>query len=561
MFNTPGALFWLPPVLLVCAGFWFWASKRRARIARLLGEPETLSRLVPSESARRRRWKLGLRLSALACLILALAGPQWGVALIETQTEAVQAVIAVDVSASMTAEDVKPTRLEKAKGELSFLLDKLAGNRVGIIAFAGEAVSLCPLTMDIEAAKQILRSLEGSVPQPGSAVGKAIRAGVKALSRYPGGKALILLTDGEDHKSDPSSAAAEAAAQGIHIFAIGIGSPDGEPIPLRDSSGSVVGYKKDKKGNTVVSRLGENALREAARVTSGAYFRNSPGESEALEIARLVNGLEKTRGISGAQQYKNRYWIPLLAAFIFLLLEIALPERNKKIIPAAPALMLFLLTAAAGSVSAASSEGHLREGNRLYERQEYVPALEAYSRSNKKVPRDPRPVFNAGDTLYRLEEYDQAAKAFSALTNPEQPPGVRAGSFYNLGNIGMASGKYQEAIANYRQALVLSPQDSDIRHNLALALRYQKNPPPDKKKPPQPKNKKQDQKDKSGGEQPKKDPAESKPQEPRSRPQDQITKEDAERILRAQQEKEKSTQQNIQKRPTKSKTPEVEEDW
>ena len=215
------------------------------------------------------------------------------------------------------------------------------------VAFAGEPVVVCPLTTDIGAAKQLLRALDPSaVPVPGTGIGKAIRRATQSLSRYPGAKTLILLTDGEDHRTDPAGAAEEAAAEGIKIFAIGIGNPEGEPIPLKDENGAMTGYKKDKKGATVVSKLGEADLAAIAEKTGGGYYRATPGAAEASEIARRASSAESgddptTRG--AARRFKNHFLLPLALAFVLLLIEGAIPET------AAGAALALLLCALPGT--------------------------------------------------------------------------------------------------------------------------------------------------------------------------------------------------------------------
>ena len=569
MFHEPWYLLGALPVLALAAASYAWGAARRAKLERQLGDAPTLRRLLDARAPRRRRVQAALRISALLLLMIALAGPQWGVELVETRTQARQVMIAVDVSLSMLAEDAKPSRLARAKQELSLLIDELKGARVGVMAFAGQPVVVCPLTTDGEAAKQLLDTLDpSSVPVPGTAIGTAIRRATQALSRYSGSKSLVILTDGEDHKTDPACAADEAAAEGVKIFAIGIGNPEGEPIPVRDENGRVTGYKKDKRGATVMSRLGEADLSLIAQKTGGAYYRSTPGAAEASEIARRALGAASDEASQGSSmRLKSRFMIPLALALLLLLAEAFIPEASPS--PRAPAvpapaktllplaLLALLLPARA---SAATAESALRRGNKLYDKEQYEPALEQYGLAGRKSPRDRRPVFNAGDALYRLKQYDKAAEAFKAVAQSGGPPDVRSQAYYNLGNSYYAAGDYAQAVDAFRKAVTLQPSDAEARLNLAVALRRLKNPPPKKKQdqnkqdknqqqPPPPKP--QDQKN-SGGGQP--------PPQPKTRPQDQkMSKEDADRIMRAVQEREKASPQNLQRAPLRK--PDVEEDW
>lgn len=557
---------WLAAGLLLLPAAWAllrWAELRRRRVGELMGGSAVLARTVigarPNFSV--------IRLSALALLVLALAGPQFGVELVETRSDARQAVIAVDVSRSMLTPDVKPDRLERAKSSLSLLIDQLRGERLGVVAFAGDAVTVCPLTQDADAAKQLLGALAvGAVPTPGTAIGGALRTSVAMLGRYPGGKAVILLTDGEDHKSDPLGAAREAAAAGVRVFAVGIGTPDGEPIPGEGGT-----YHKDAKGGTVVSRLDEAMLAQIARETGGAYYRATPGSDEIADIAKRVLELDAAKGVSGtANLWRNRYAWPAAGAYLLLLLELLLPLLSSLKTAAAPAAKAAALAAAAWlalppSASAASAEGSLRAGNRLYGKEKYESALERYGEAAAKAPKDPRPAFNAGGALYRLDKLEDATAMYEAVAaRKDLPAATRAAALYNLGNARFKSGDFPNAAAAFRGALSLSPSDPASRHNLSVTLQRLKNPPPPKQDKQDPKKdepkKPEDKKDEPQGGGADKEAPKSPP---KTRPEDQLTKEEAERILRAVSEREKQSQRQAQEgkaRRAQGKPPSAE-DW
>lgn len=559
MFRHP---FWLAAGALLLPAAWAllrWADARRRSVSAAMGRG-----LAPAGRTAAGR----LRLAGIAFLLLALAGPQFGVELVETRSDARQAMIAVDVSLSMMTQDVKPNRLERAKSSLSLLIDQLRGERVGVVAFAGEAVTVCPLTQDADAAKQLLGALEvGAVPTPGTAVGAALRTAVAMLGRYPGGKAVILLTDGEDHKSDPLGAAREAAAAGVRVYAVGIGTPDGEPIPSEGGT-----YHKDAKGGTVVSRLDESTLAQIARETGGAYYRTTPGSDEITDIAKRIRELDAAKGVSGtANLWRNRYAWPASAAFLLLLLELlsSLRPLAGAAAPAAAARAAALAGAAvlalAAPSSAATAESSLRAGNRLYGRERYEGALERYGEAAAKAPKDPRPAFNAGGALYRLEKLEDATAMYeSVAARKDLPPATRAAALYNLGNARFKSGDLANAASAFRASLSLSPGDGAARHNLAVTLQKLKNPPPpksqkDKKKdePQKPEDKKEKPQGGGGGE-------DDRPKSPpKTRPQDQLTKEEADRILRAVGEREKQAQRQAQEgkgRRAQGKPPSAE-DW
>lgn len=557
MFLHPSWLLLAVPTLLAAALISAWGASRRARVAEALGRAATLAR-VAEDSGPRRALAFRLRLAALALLLAALAGPQWGVELVETRADARQVIVAVDVSLSMQSQDVKPSRLARAKESLSLILDQLRGERVGVVAFAGDAQAVCPLTHDIEAAKQLLASLEvGAVPTPGTAIGSAVRTAAAMIGRYAGTKTVVLLTDGEDHASDPLGAAREAAASGVRVFTVGIGTAEGEPIPLEGG-----GYKRDAKGSTVISRLDSQTLARLSQATGGDSYRSSPGLDEIAQIVSKIKAGSGSRGLAGtATRWRNRYAWPLALAFLLLCLEMALPLFPYAAGPRGSALVaLAALALAPADAGAAMAEGTLRAGNRKYAEGKFDDALTLYGDASGLRPADARPMFNAGDALYRLERDEDAAAAFGAVASRrEAPRDLKADALYNLGNARLRAGDYEQAVSAYRRALALSPADEDARHNLVLALRYRKNPPP-----------KQDKQDDKKGSEPKPDDKEKKGQggeqpkpPPRSRPQDSLSREDAERVLRAVADREKSpppaqSPQAARGRPPK---PSAREDW
>lgn len=563
MFRAP---LWLAAGAGAAAAAWAllaWASARRARVAEALGRLETLRR-SSEDPSRPRRAAAVLRVSALALVFAALAGPQWGVELVETRGAARQVVVAVDVSLSMLTPDVKPDRLTRAKAALALLLDQMKGERVGVVAFAGDAQTICPLTSDVDAAKELLSSLQvGDIPTPGTAIGSAIRVASAMIGRYSGEKNVVLLTDGEDHHSDPLAAAKEAAASGVRVFTIGIGTPEGEPIPVEGG-----GYKKDARGSTIVSRLGEDMLAAAARETGGDYYRTSPGEDEIAAIAAKIKAGRGAEGLAGtAPRWRDRYEWPLALAFLLLLAELALPLLSR--LPrrrAANAALALLLVVAASPRARAAGEGLLRDANKRYQEGNYDDALELYGEASGRRPSDPRPVFNAGDALYRLDRDSDAAGAFdSVAARRDAPAPLRSAALYNLGNSLYRGGDYKAAADAYRRSLSLNPADPDARRNLAVALFRQKNPPPprDKKKDDkkddkkdQPPDPKKDQNKGGGGE---------KSGQTKTRPQDALSKDDAERLMRAVADREKAERKQAapssaygRKRTPK---PPTEEDW
>jgi len=320
----------LLPLLLVF--YWLVFTMKRRAIERF-GNSALMQKLALSFSPKKQRWKVALLLLAVFFLLFSLARPQLGSRLTLMKREGVDIVIAMDCSLSMMAEDFKPSRLEKAKQEVNGLIARLRGDRVGLVAFAGAAFIQCPLTLDYSAAGMFLDIMDVNlIPQPGTAIGDAIRTSTEAFNqkerKY---KVLILLTDGEDHDSDPLGAAEEAAAEGIRIYTIGIGSVQGDPIPLRNKRGEVTGYKKDDEGNVVVSRLDETTLQKIALSSDGKYYHATSGEMELDKIYDEISKMEK-KELEGKlmTQYEDRYQVFLFLSILLLMIEFLLSERRSK---------------------------------------------------------------------------------------------------------------------------------------------------------------------------------------------------------------------------------------
>lgn len=320
----------LLPLLIT---FYWLVFKMKRRAKERFGNLALIEKLSFSFSPKKQRWKVVLILLGTFFLLFSLARPQLGTKLTLMKREGVDMVIAIDVSLSMLAEDIKPSRLEKAKQEINGLISRMRGDRVGLVAFAGVSFIQCPLTLDYSAAKLFLDIIDVNlIPQPGTAIGDAIRTSIKAFNqkerKY---KVLIILTDGEDHDSDPLGAAEEALKEGIRIYTIGIGSVQGEPIPIKDGRGQVTGFKKDKEGSVVVSRLDEVTLQKIALTTGGKYYHATSGEMELDKIYDEISKMEK-KELEGKlmTQYEDRYQYFLLISVVLLTIEFLISERRSK---------------------------------------------------------------------------------------------------------------------------------------------------------------------------------------------------------------------------------------
>lgn len=291
--------------------------------------------LFPLKSKGKTLTKFILTITAFVLLVFALANPQVGSKIEEVKQVGIDVYIVLDVSLSMQAEDIKPSRLEKAKHSISKLIQRLRGDRIGLVIFSGDAYIQFPLTTDYSAANLFLTAVDvNSVPQPGTAIAAAIELANKSFKgEEETKKAVVVITDGEDHEGDLDKAVTEAVDNGISIYAIGLGSPSGVPIPVVDNSGKNIGYKKDNKGEVVLTKLDETTLKEITEKGNGSYYRGSNTEDELEEIYNDLSKIEETEfGATKVTEYEDRYYYLLFPAILLLLLEFFIPGRKSKLL-------------------------------------------------------------------------------------------------------------------------------------------------------------------------------------------------------------------------------------
>lgn len=310
-----------------------YAYHRRKKLAARFVSLSMLPKLSTSVSPWRRLAKVTLLLFAIAFLFVALARPQWGRKMEHIERRGLDLVLLQDISLSMLAEDVKPNRLTRSRHEISSFLESLSGDRVGLVAFSGEAQVMVPLTLDYGTVQMMLRELTPGWLMPGTNLEKAIRKGMD-LYRNSGSagqySVIILMSDGEELEAAAVNAAKEAAEMGIRIYTIGIGSREGVPIPVPSKNGEIA-YKKDLQGNIVTTRLEDGTLQEIASATGGLYFYASPGEFQLQKVLTEIASLEKKEQASDRMEnYQDRYQIFLGLAALLFLIEALVSERGRK---------------------------------------------------------------------------------------------------------------------------------------------------------------------------------------------------------------------------------------
>ncbi|MCF8302776.1 MAG: VWA domain-containing protein [Bacteroidales bacterium] len=319
----------LLPVFIIL----FWLAVRwKKRVLKKFGQYQVISRLMPNATSGRPLVKFILFLLAFGFLVIGLANPQVGSRLEEAERKGIDIMIALDVSKSMLAQDIKPSRLEKSKQAISRLLDRLRGDRIGMVVFAGQAYVQLPITTDYAAGEMFLASVSpDAVPTQGTAIGAAIETSMESFQENDHSKAIIVITDGENHEDDALEQARKAREEGITVYTIGMGLPEGAPIPVYQGDRQV-GFKKDKNGNTVVTRLNESLLKQVADAGDGSYVRANNVQAGLNQIFDEINKLEKkefeTRVFS---DYEDRFQYFIGAALLLLIIELLIPSRKSKL--------------------------------------------------------------------------------------------------------------------------------------------------------------------------------------------------------------------------------------
>ncbi len=327
-FAAPQYLYALIALPALMAFVW-WAFSRRAATVRRIGDPALIERLSLAVNRGMRRRRLVLWFIGVALIIFALARPQWGSDVQIVEQRGVQVMVALDISLSMLAQDLKPSRLERAKLEIDDMMSKLTGDEVGIVLFSGSSFIQFPMTFDYATARTYLRHANPSIiSRQGTVIEKAIRTSLTGFSEERASqKIIVVMTDGENHEGDPVAAASEALEQGAVVYTVGFGSPEGEPLPIFDPAGNVSGYRQDDQGQVILSRLDEATLQRVAEAGGGKYFR----AVDRGAIEGLVDEIESFQDESFQSEFNRtnieRFQIFLLAGVLSLVLAEVMSDR------------------------------------------------------------------------------------------------------------------------------------------------------------------------------------------------------------------------------------------
>ncbi|MBL7138530.1 MAG: VWA domain-containing protein [Bacteroidales bacterium] len=320
---------YLLALIPVFVGLFIWLMVWRKRALQRFGELSVIGQLLPDIANSKLILKFVLMIITWGLLVFVLVGPQTGSKLENVQRKGIDLIIALDVSNSMLAQDIKPSRIDRAKQAISRLVDKLEGDRIGIIVFAGKAYTQLPITTDYAAAKMFVSTINpGMVPTQGTAIGDAIDLAIQSFGESKKNKALVIISDGEDHQGSVLEQAELAASKGITIYTIGMGLPEGGPIPVYNGD-MLVGFKKDKEGNAIVSKLDETLLQRIAAIGKGMYVRATSSETGLNKIFDDINAIQKSE-IESKQfsDYKNQFQYFLAIALILMILDLFIFEKK-----------------------------------------------------------------------------------------------------------------------------------------------------------------------------------------------------------------------------------------
>ena len=559
-FEEPTYLYLLAALPLIAILRWVLERKQLKRL-KLFGDPTLLRHLMPDVSKMRPVVKFWMLLAAMALIIVMMARPQMGTRISHEKRTGIESIIAMDISNSMLAEDVTPSRLDRTKMMVENLVDNFTDDKIGLIVFAGDAFVQLPITSDYVSAKMFLSEIEPSlIATQGTDIATAINMAANSFTQQQGvGKAIIVITDGEDHEGGALEAAKAAKKKGMRVYVLGVGSDKGAPIPLGNGD-----YMKDRTGNTVMTKLNEEMCRQIAEAGGGAYIHvdNNTNAQRQLdsELAKLS---KKEMQSTIYSDYDEQFQAFGIIAIILLILEICILESKNPIArrlnifgrkQRTTTLIVALLVASASF--AQNDRRYITQGNKLFRSGQFDKAEVAYRKAIEKNPRNPQAHYNLGNSLMAQKKDSAAVQSFQKSTELETSKIRKAMAYHNMGVVCQQHKMYGEAIEAYKNSLRLNPKDDATRYNLELCKRQQRN---QKNQDKLDQNK---QKDKNGNDQKdEKQKNKDKQDQKKNNNENKMSKENAEQMLNAAMQQEKSTQQRMKKAMQKPRTNKLDKEW
>ncbi len=473
-FESPQYLYLLS-VLVALIAIHYCIIYKKKRQVRRFGDLELTRQLFMGVSRWRPEVKFWLTLMALASFIVALARPQFGTRLDTRERMGIEAIIALDVSNSMLAEDVKPNRLEKAKMLVSNMVNGMKDDKVGLVVFAGQAFVQLPITSDYVSAKMFLETISPSMMSvQGTDVAEAINLSMRSFTQQEDvSRAIFVITDGEDNEARGVEAAKQAAAKGVRVYVLGIGNPDGAPIPIPGTGQYII----DEEGNTVISKLSEEMCREIASAGNGSYIYVDNSSSAQKKLSEQVDRLAKAKMESQIySEYDEQFQGFILIGLLLLLLDVFLIERESKTTwfgnlfrrgrPVATVMLLFFSVMAV----AQTDRDYIRRGNRLMRDSVYDKAQVEYQKAIEKDNTNPISHFNLGNALLYQNKAEDAMKEYETAARLEKDKTRLAQIYHNMGVVLQSAKQFDKAVACYRNSLRNDPTNDETRYNYALSL-------------------------------------------------------------------------------------------
>jgi Ca-activated chloride channel family protein len=603
-----GIFFFHPHWLFACAavpflywgGLWMLAARKK-RFSKFAEEP-VWSRVAPTLDWTKPKRKLLFWCFALLFLCVALARPQWGESEEVVKTTGLDIMVVVDVSQSMMAEDVVPNRLKKAQHFIRRFLERAQGDRVGLVAFAGNSVLLSPLTTDLDYVAETSESLSPeSVTAQGTDLGAGLETALKALERgaednsgkdsqSPASRSIVLISDGEDNEDRIREAVDRLRKENLKLYVFGVGTESGGTIPIRNPNGQVVGHKRDRSGQAVVTKFDPTSLQKLASEAGGRFWAVTPSENELDELTADLGAL--ARGEFAEKRVtirKERFQIPLAFAIVLLFIELGLPTRR---LGAAAGIALAFLSWGTSTARANDLRAYREneKGVKAFQADRISEAKERFGNAQVENPKSPELRFNQGALHLKEERWDQASQVYgdaAASAIKAQNPGLAAMAFYNQGISRTAKKDLESAAHSYLDALEQVAKDPNpeleakIRKNLELLFSKQQSQSGQSKDQDQ-QQKESDQKDQSqenqsgknsseGDQDQKKDPKEGA--DPKKNPppkyretngkrefkSQKLSPEDANRVMSELSRREKDLQEKMKR--AKGHPQPLEKDW
>ena len=533
-----------------------WQTEKQAEF----GNEKAVEKLITNVSKNKQRLKFMLQLMAVFFTILALVNPKLGTKLETVKTKGVEIVFAIDVSKSMLCKDIPPNRLEKTKQIVTQVINAIGSDRIGIVAYAGSAYPVLPMTTDYELAKMFTQSITTDlISSQGTAIESAVQTSVDFFDNPNSGKAIILLSDGEDHENSNFDVSKLTKAKNVKVITIGVGTVTGGNIEFVDEMGFQQ-VKKDKSGQVVITKLNEAVLQKIASETNGKYINNTPISTIVAEVKSALSNIKQQefKAQQLAQKQSQFQWF-LGIALLLLMVDFFMMNQDfkgfflKKLLKKSNfnLVLIFLFVSAPTfaqekTVSSSEKEKQLR-------------IVKSKSKAQKE-----KAEYNLGNTIYKNKNYSEAITNFKNASQWAKTEVEKHKAFHNLGNAYMQDKNYKSAVASYKNALKANSKDEKTRYNLALAKKMlEKNPPK-----PKPKNKDKSEKDKGEGkkkgdkEKEKKDKEKKGDKEKKNKEKKpSANKQRMDNILKAISKDEKKVQEKVNANKTKTNTIVTEKDW